>query len=54
MKLKEAVKLAENLKDKTEKLQTVRCMKCSKMLAKISGYAEIMCTRCKTINAFHK
>lgn len=33
--------------------EAVYCMKCNKMLGKISGLAEIKCTRCKTINAYN-
>ncbi|RDU35481.1 hypothetical protein DRW41_17220 [Neobacillus piezotolerans] len=37
----------------SKELQAVHCMKCGKMLGKIEGKAEIKCTRCKTINAYH-
>ncbi|MFU1798194.1 hypothetical protein ACM1RC_30360 [Paenibacillus azoreducens] len=34
-------------------LQEFRCSKCNKLLGKIDGKAEIVCTRCKVLNAFN-
>lgn len=34
-------------------LQEFRCSKCNKLLGKIEGKAEIVCTRCKVLNAFN-
>jgi phage FluMu protein Com len=31
-------------------LQEFRCSRCNKLLGKIEGKAEIVCTRCKTLN----
>lgn len=33
-------------------LSDFRCMKCSKLLAKLKGIAEIKCPRCKSFNYF--
>ncbi|MNJ36931.1 Mu-like prophage protein Com [compost metagenome] len=32
--------------------QEFRCSKCNKLLGKIEGRAEIVCTRCKVYNTF--
>ncbi|MNW43603.1 Mu-like prophage protein Com [compost metagenome] len=34
-------------------LQEFRCSKCNKLLGKIEGRAEIICTRCKVLNEFN-
>lgn len=34
-------------------LQEFRCSGCNKLLGKIEGRAEIICTRCKVLNAFN-
>ncbi|RUT48610.1 hypothetical protein EJP82_01325 [Paenibacillus anaericanus] len=34
-------------------MQECRCRKCNKLLAKIEGKAEIICTRCKVFNEFN-
>jgi len=34
-------------------LREFRCSKCNKLLGKIEGRAEIVCTRCKVLNAFN-
>ncbi|WP_055108966.1 hypothetical protein [Paenibacillus ihumii] len=34
-------------------LQEFRCSKCNKLLGKIDGKAEIVCTRCKVLNEFN-
>lgn len=34
-------------------LQECRCSECNKLLGKVEGRAEIMCTRCKVLNAFN-
>lgn len=33
-------------------LQECRCSQCNKLLGKVEGKAEIICTRCKVLNAF--
>jgi len=33
-------------------LQECRCRECNKLLGRIEGRAEIMCTRCKALNTF--
>lgn len=33
-------------------LKDFRCSKCNKLLGKIDGKAEIVCPRCKVLNAF--
>lgn len=33
-------------------LKEFRCSKCNKLLGKIDGRAEIVCTRCKTLNHY--
>ncbi|MBP1907091.1 phage FluMu protein Com [Paenibacillus turicensis] len=34
-------------------LKEFRCSKCNKLLGKIEGRAEIVCTRCKVMNEFN-
>lgn len=34
-------------------MQECRCRKCNKLLAKIEGKAEIICTRCNVFNEFN-
>lgn len=34
-------------------VQECRCSKCNKLLGKIEGRAEIVCTRCGVLNAFN-
>lgn len=34
-------------------LQECRCRECNKLLGRIEGRAEIMCTRCKVLNHFY-
>ncbi|WP_430139029.1 Com family DNA-binding transcriptional regulator [Paenibacillus lautus] len=36
-----------------EIMQECRCSKCNKLLGKVEGRAEIMCPRCKVLNAFN-
>ncbi|MYX21962.1 Com family DNA-binding transcriptional regulator [Streptomyces sp. SID8380] len=33
-------------------MQECRCSECNKLLAKLEGRAEIICTRCKVLNTF--
>lgn len=33
-------------------LKEFRCSNCNKLLGKIEGKAEIVCTRCKTMNKY--
>lgn len=33
-------------------MEECRCTECNKLLAKLEGIAEIICTRCKVFNAF--
>ncbi|WP_083676203.1 Com family DNA-binding transcriptional regulator [Paenibacillus sp. FSL H8-0548] len=41
-----------NVRSVTRMLKEFRCSNCNKLLGKIEGKAEIVCTRCKTMNKY--